>query len=1257
MAVGRISGQLLKDNLIRSTLPVGEQNIAFETDLLYIDIINSRIGIKTANPQYPLDVNGTTRTVNLEVTNTANISDLTLTGTSITTTNPVLSIASPDKILYNNAIVVDDFQISNNLIEITTLNTDLQISPNGTGIVDILSDVEVTGNIYATGNITADGNITLGDQDTDNVTINADINSDLIPEVWQLTDPEVIAGTYAAGDPRYDLGTGAKRWNEMFVSDLTVDNLTVGGNILVGGLDLTQTPGNIIYVATNGDNANTGTHQNDPVLTIQQAITLATAGDLIHIYPGTYTETFPITVPVGVTIKGESLRSVLIQPTGGTIDQNAFILNGETTIEDLTVGNFRFNAGLNRGYAFRYAASFTVTTRSPYIKNVSVITAGSVTSGSDPRGFNTGDAGKGAYLDGSLATAGSNEASCLFQNCTFITPGVDAITMTNGVRVEWLNSFTYFANRSLYAVDGVTGLKGTGKTLLKVTGLSGPAVIAGQTITYYDVDNTTVLGTGTIATVDSTKFYLTGKVTGFENAVDRLPKIFTVNGDAQLSTAEFKYGTASLLLDGTGDYLSITTNPDFGYGSGNFTIEFWLRRTSVGNQVIIEQRSATALNNPMIHIDGGVIKYYAAAANRITGTTTIAINTWYHVAVSRNSGVTKLFVNGTQEGSTYSDANNHGVTSTVIVGADYLYANALPGYLDDLRITKAALYTSNFTAPVAELVNTPNTKLLLNFNGTNGSTTITDTVVGAQYISFSGGAIANSFSNVDYTDFGAEVRSIASASVYGNYGAYGDGEGVLMYLVGHNFAYIGNGKEVDNDASTAIQANEVVELSNARIFYSSVDHEGNFRVGNLFTVDQDTGAVSFTAASTVLSSATALTFISGGNTTVIDGTLIQQNNVRLSGNTIESTSGALNLDADNGQINLLDNVSITGDLDVTGDVSIGGNITIGDQTTDTLSIVAAITSDIIPQTTNTYNLGSAAKNWNTVYSSTINVDGNIRIENNLITTQTTNSNLQLSGAGTGSVEIENFRINDNTITNTTGDMTFTPATGVTVFTGTGSVRLPAGGDAARPAIPTAGMIRYNTDSNLFEGYDGSWTVLQGVYDLDRNTYITPELTPGANDNTIRFYSNSALVADVNSTRFDVNTLQVDSITISGNTLTTTGVNQDLILNANGTGIIRIENLNFQTNTITNYVTDAPIIFETTGNGYVDLSQAGGVRIPYGLSAQKPTAPVIGLMRYNQDDLYVEIYDGANWVSVAGSGGAVTLTQAEQFAVEYALTLG
>ena len=395
MAVGRISGQLLKDNLIRSTLPVAEQNIAFETDLLYIDIINSRIGVKTASPQYPLDVVGTIRTTNLEVPGVSTVNNLTLSGSSITTSAPILNLASPDKILYNNAILVDDLQISSNSIEVTTSNMNLELRPNGTGIVEIFSDVEVTGNIHATGSITADGNITIGDQDTDSLTINADIASDMIPNATNT----------------YDLGRSDKRWNEFFTQDLTVDNITVAGNITVGGLDLTSVPGNIIYVATNGDNANAGLHQNDPVLTIQQAITLATAGDMIHIYPGTYTEVFPITVPVGVSIKGESLRSVLIQPTGGTIDQNAFILNGETTIEDLTIANFRYNAGLNRGYAFKFASPFTVTTRSPYIRNVSVITQGSVTSGSDPRGFGSGDAGKGAYLDGSVATAGSNEAS------------------------------------------------------------------------------------------------------------------------------------------------------------------------------------------------------------------------------------------------------------------------------------------------------------------------------------------------------------------------------------------------------------------------------------------------------------------------------------------------------------------------------------------------------------------------------------------------------------------------------------------------------------------------------------------------------------------------------------------------------------------------------------------------------------------------------------------------------------------------------
>ena len=107
-----------------------------------------------------------------------------------------------------------------------------------------------------------------------------------------------------------------------------------------------------------------------------------------------------------------------------------------------------------------------------------------------------------------------------------------------------------------------------------------------------------------------------------------------------------------------------------------------------------------------------------------------------------------------------------------------------------------------------------------------------DTNIALQDIRFSTGATATNFTLVDYTDFGAEVRSIASASIYGTFGAVGDGVGVKMYLISHNFAYIGNDYEVDNDAATVIQANEVVANNGAKIFYSSVDHRGDFRVGD-----------------------------------------------------------------------------------------------------------------------------------------------------------------------------------------------------------------------------------------------------------------------------------------------------------------------------------------------------------------------------------------------------------------------------------------
>jgi len=97
--------------------------------------------------------------------------------------------------------------------------------------------------------------------------------------------------------------------------------------------------------------------------------------------------------------------------------------------------------------------------------------------------------------------------------------------------------------------------------------------------------------------------------------------------------------------------------------------------------------------------------YEANSGTRITSSTSISTGTWYHVAFVRASGSTKMYLNGTNEGATYTDSTNYlGSSGRPIIAADgyTLGSQAMNGYIDDLRITKGyARYTANFTAPTA----------------------------------------------------------------------------------------------------------------------------------------------------------------------------------------------------------------------------------------------------------------------------------------------------------------------------------------------------------------------------------------------------------------------------------------------------------------------------------------------------------------------------------------------------------------------------
>jgi hypothetical protein len=201
---------------------------------------------------------------------------------------------------------------------------------------------------------------------------------------------------------------------------------------------------------------------------------------------------------------------------------------------------------------------------------------------------------------------------------------------------------------------------------------------------------------------------------------------FTAYGNAQLSTVQKKFGSASLLLDGTGDYIATGSSTDFQFSTGAFTVEMWVYRTggSGAIQVLADFRASNPQVVPVLYLSA--TDYYASltvnGATVITGTQAVPLNTWTHVIVSRTGTDTKIFVGGVQSGSTYTDTNNY-IAGPLTIGARFDGTTAFYGYLDDVRVSKGVARSS--TPPTSQLTRLDvDTVLLLNFNGPNGTTNI-----------------------------------------------------------------------------------------------------------------------------------------------------------------------------------------------------------------------------------------------------------------------------------------------------------------------------------------------------------------------------------------------------------------------------------------------------------------------------------------------------------------------------------------------------
>jgi len=413
---------------------------------------------------------------------------------------------------------------------------------------------------------------------------------------------------------------------------------------------------------------------------------------------------------------------------------------------------------------------------------------------------------------------------------------------------------------------------------------------------------------------------------------------------------------------------------------------------------------------------------------------------------------------------------------------------------------------------------------------------------------------------------------------------------------------------------------------NARI-YNNALIEGNTTITGDLTVgtfDSVVDTVTFNANAVLNvwdNTVQAFEVLEGANSyfkiTTTDGNEVAEFNIPrvLINNTTEST------DFETGAVVIAGGVGIAGNLNVAGGFNVSGSITFGDDVeNDTFTVVGdtdftipdnTVDSFRIREGTSTYltfttTNGSEVAEFGTVPQVVINnttdssnkdtgalvVDGGVGIELNA------NIGIDLN-VGRNTVLTGDLAVNGGDLTTTAATFSLLNANATTVnfagnatainvgastglvtfnnqqviFNSVKTIQIPVGSTADRPTAAT-GQLRFNSDTTVFEGYDGNvWGSLGGVKDVDQNTFIRPETTPGANNDELEFFTNGAQRAIIGNTYFNINDTVVttfNNTTVSSNFQTGSvvvvggvGIGEELHVNkyigGNTAGVLQLTN--------------------------------------------------------------------------------------------------
>ena len=1340
--LGRISGPLLAENLLRNGA-----NLTFSNDrtvpasvLLHLDVVNQRVGIRTSVPTSDFLINNTVGTPNI-IADSGVISDFDITQGQIQNLIGDINIVAADTVIVPH-LRTQDIDINGNTISTYTENTDLvlqadhsqlvsildntvfdqdltiagnaflqalnasnlqfenvtvagaltvdntaefeniridqnnisttisdssiDIRPDGIGTLEAFASTNIDQSLTVTDNLDVEGSTTLGSNNADSVTFNSQIDSDVVPSQNSV----------------YNLGSPQRQWSE--IKSQLLNGIDIETAIItVGTVQLGDPQGNIFYVAANGDNSNRGDHQQGPWASLrfalEQAEASAAAPTTIFVYPGVYEEQLPLRVPSNVTVKGADIRNTVIKPDSASQSEDVFLLEGETTVQDLTVKDFFYDSVNDKGYAFRFANSAgtkaLISSRSPYIQNVSVITFGSSTTPQDPRGFHAGDAGRGALIDGADVDPASIDASMLFHSCTFITPNADAVVMRNGVRVEWLNGFTYFANIGLLAENGDTGrLTNDGSTVRKgaeirsigsanIYGNFGAVADGDETLMYLINHNFAYTGTGKDASND-----LTLTISGNETVELNSGKIYftstNARGNFQVGDeffVDFETGKTTL----GGDGVDITGITSLRIDSGGSNVTFINAERIQTGRLIFSGNTVSSITGP-INFQGA--------------TTTTNINSSLDI-----DNDLSIVGNLTLSGDLLTLGDE--ITDTVELGAK-VTSNVVPETTGAFNLGSATKQWNTVFVNQAEIDDIQITNNYITTTVSNSNLELRANALGSILVPNNDVEITNNLTvsgTTSLVDFVSE-----SLSLTGNFYITGD------FLQNGNISISGNlqsdrtavfeNTQIQGNVITTIDSNSDLELranGSGRIYLPDNDLE----VDNNVTVNDV-----FTAESVEISNSLAANKFQISNNIEIHGNVVtttQSNSdleLRAEGNaTVKATSSNVEISNELAVIGgtFLQNLEIVGNTAVVGDVNQQGNQTITGSVSASqqlttgadavfelvefsgntvrtksgntdLQLAAAGTGSVlfVDSAEITQNLlvsGLTTLNNVTVSStaqSNMFTTGDILIQDNFITTTQSNSNLELRAEGLGNILLQDIRAKNNIISTASTDLVLASQTD-TVIDSNASLVLPVGTTAQSTA--TNGDLRFNISINRFQGYAGGGrAVLNGVFSDDLTTNVRVNDT----DNILRFTVNNTEVGTIVD-GLDFHRLQVDSISINNNELRSSS---DLVFETSGTGGLVTDNIRLEGNTVFN-TQPGELSLKSSGQGYYKLAGSGGFVITADDTASRRSNPEQGEVRWNTELEIAEVYDGVEWIIATGTATAISESDYNDLLLEFTLVFG